>query len=277
MATSEPSDASQLNTSRHVLPLERALALLRDGEMESHGLLPYSSNYTFLATVRENQASDSTSRDGEGTRTGTADSEGTLAAMVVYKPRQGERPLWDFPRGTLCQREVAAYLVSQALGWNLVPPTVLRDGPYGPGMVQLYIEHNPEEHFFTFRDEVVSSLPRIALFDVVVNNADRKGGHFLRDATGHVWCIDHGITFHVEPKLRTVLWDFAGQPIAPDLLDDLSALESQLAPGQVLNEALAQLLSADECESLRKRVRRLIRVRRFPNPGPGRHVPWPMV
>ncbi len=234
---------------------DRLLKLLQEGELSLEGLLPWSSNYTFLGTVR----------DGE------------LQALVVYKPTRGERPLWDFPPGTLAKREVAAWLVSEALGWGLVPPTVYRDGPYGPGMVQLFIEHDPDEHFFTFRDQNPPEIPYIAAFDVLVNNADRKSGHCLRDPSGRIWCIDHGICFHAEPKLRTVIWDFAGHPLPPDIVADLERLRPQLEPGGALREALAAYLSPEEIEALRQRLEDLLRTKRYPLPGPGRHVPWPPV
>lgn len=285
MLPNEPHRAVEPDAERTVLSQEQTLALLQDGTMEVHGLLPYSSNYTFLATVStvgaervaRAQPSDPRMR-AAGTEDGLeAASADGLRALVVYKPRKGERPLWDFPRGTLCQREVAAYLVSEALGWHLVPPTILRAGPHGPGMVQLYIDHDPEEHYFTFRDEAASILLVVALFDVVVNNADRKGGHCLRDRDGRIWCIDHGITFHTEPKLRTVIWDFAGQAIPEPLLADLRSLREQLRPGKPLAEALAALLNEDERRAVNQRIERLLRSGRFPHPGSSRHVPWPMV
>ena len=152
------------------------------------GQILSSSNYAFLARV----------------------DDGELQALAVYKPRRGEVPLWDFAPGTLCMREVAAYVLSHALGWPLIPPTVLRDGSYGPGVVQLYIEADVDAHYFTFREERRADLVPVALFDIVTNNADRKGGHLLLDRDSRIWAIDHALTFHAEPKLRTVIWDFAG-------------------------------------------------------------------
>ncbi len=234
---------------------DRLLKLLQEGELTLEGLLLWSSNTTFLGVVQD----------------------GSQKVLVVYKPTRGERPLWDFPPGTLAKREVAAWLVSEALGWGLVPPTVYRKGPHGPGMVQLFIDHDPDEHFFTFRDQNPPELPYIAAFDVVVNNADRKAGHCLRDATGRIWCIDHGICFHVEPKLRTVIWDFAGQPLPRPIAADLERLRPALAPGGTLRRDLAPYLSGEEIEALRLRVEGLLRAGRYPHPGPGRHVPWPLV
>jgi hypothetical protein len=236
--------------------IPQTLDLLRDGDMEVQGLIPWSSNYTFLARV---------TRDD-------------LEALVVYKPRRGERPLWDFPAGTLYRRETAAFLISNSLGWNIVPPTVTREGEQGIGMVQLFIEHDPDEHFFTFRDPWSETLTRIALFDVLVNNADRKGGHCLRDSAGNIWAIDHGICFHHEPKLRTVIWEPAGQEILPHLLDDLRALQTKLQDGCELMNQLMSLLSGQELSALRRRLARLVRTGAFPLPPPGRrHVPWPMI
>jgi uncharacterized repeat protein (TIGR03843 family) len=252
---SEPVTVGETNVAQPV-EMGRVLQFLQQSEMSLDGLLPYSSNYTFLVTLSDDE----------------------LTGMAVYKPRRGESPLWDFPRGTLCQREVAAFLVSNALGWNLVPPTVLRDGLQGLGMVQLYIDHDPDANFFTFRDELPPELPLIALFDVIINNADRKGGHCLRAPDGRIWCIDHGIAFHSDYKLRTVIWDFAGAPIPDEVLDDLKQLQSQLtSPETPLHTTLTELLSPNELAALGKRLERLINNATFPEPGPGRHVPWPLI
>jgi hypothetical protein len=185
-----------------------ALKLLREGEMEVLGLLPYSSNYTFLARL-------------------TAGDDQVLA---VYKPRGGERPLWDFPPGSLAAREVAAYRVSAEAGWGIVPPTVLRaDGPMGEGSLQLFIEHDPERHYFVLRDEYRDELAAFAAFDVVANNADRKSGHVLEDPRRELWAVDHGVTFHAEPKLRTVIWDYAEQPLPDGIGRALARLHSALS------------------------------------------------
>ena len=156
------------------LSVASVLELLAKGDLDVQGMLPWSSNYTLLATVRN---------DG-------------LQGLAVYKPRRGERPLWDFPRGTLCQREVAAYLLSEALGWSLVPPTILRDGPYGIGSVQLFIDAQEDAHLFTIQQEgsYEQELERLAVFDVLANNADRKSGHCLKGADRRLWAIDHGLT-----------------------------------------------------------------------------------
>jgi hypothetical protein len=228
-------------------------ALLEHGELELLGRMPWSSNATFLARLE---------RDGAQT-------------LAIYKPRRGERPLWDFPRGTLCQREVAAHLISDALGWEIVPLTILRDGPAGVGMVQRFVEHDPEEHFFTLRDRFADVFRRFALFDVVINNADRKSGHCLRDPADHVWGIDHGVSFHAAIKLRTVIWDYEGEAIAPADLEALEALGRRLAGD--LGQALDGLLSGGERQALDDRLSWLCAHRVFPQPLTEYPYPWPMV
>lgn len=226
--------------------------------MEVEGLIPWSSNATLLVTIR-----------GSG--------ESTLA---IYKPQRGERPLWDFAHGSLGRREVAAYLLSEALGWDLVPPTVLRDGAYGQGSVQLFVEAQEEMSFFTIQDDpgYIAGLQRLAALDVVCNNADRKAGHCLIDRNGRLWAIDNALTFHVEPKLRTVIWDFAGHLLPASIASDLERLLDLLAgPEEALSQALAGLLSPDELAALPRRLRDLLSVKRYPHPGPNRAVPWPLV
>jgi uncharacterized repeat protein (TIGR03843 family) len=235
--------------------LERVLQLLLEGEIELHGQIPWSSNYSFLVDVQDKE----------------------LSCIAVYKPQRGERPLWDFPDGTLCLREYAAFVVSQALGWGLVPPTVLREGPYGFGSLQLYVDADPDEHFFKLRESYPSEFQRVAVFDALVNNADRKGGHCLRDHQGHIWCIDHGLTFNAQHKLRTVIWDYAGQSIPPDLLDDLRELKAQLRDSSEVRSVLERLLSPREMNRLQKRLDLLLETGCFPEPGTGRSVPWPLI
>lgn len=233
-----------------------ALALLETGRIEVLGLLPYSSNYTFLARVG-------------------ADDSTTLA---VYKPRRGETPLWDFPPGTLAAREVAAFMVSDAAGWNLVPPTVLRDdGPLGPGSLQTFVEHDPERHYFVLMDDHGDELRRFAAFDVVVNNADRKAGHVLEDSAGRLWAVDHGLTFNTEPKLRTVIWAFAEEPLGNELRAPLETLGATLAEDSGLGGRLAKLLSPEESDATLARVEDLLVEDRFPAPGPNRPLPWPLI
>jgi len=236
---------------------DRILRLLSQGQIDVEGLIPWSSNATLLVTVRDNE----------------------FSTLAVYKPQRGERPLWDFPRGTLGMREVAAYLVCEALGWGLIPPTVLCQGPYGLGSVQLFIDAQEDAHFFTIQDNptYAQDLKRLAAFDLIANNADRKSGHCLIDRDGRLWAIDNALTFHAESKLRTVIWDFAGRPLPADVLADLAGLQGNLAEGGTLSQALERLLSKDERTDLRRRVGRLIRARHFPQPGPDYPVPWPLV
>jgi uncharacterized repeat protein (TIGR03843 family) len=233
----------------------RELSALESGELELLGLLPNSSNYTFLARART--------------------SEGEV--LAVYKPRRGETPLWDFPRGTLCQREVAAFVVARELGWPDIPPTLLRPGPEGPGSVQLFVEFDPTEHYFTLEGTRDDVFRRVAVFDLIVNNADRKGGHCLLAPDTTIWVVDHGVCFHEEPKLRTVIWRFVGEPIQPEVLADLTRLRQRLEPGTALRNELAELLSVRELEALGDRIQTVIDVGVFPEPGPGRPYPWPPV
>jgi hypothetical protein len=232
----------------------RVPAALATGELEILGLLPNSSNYTFLARAK------------------TADEE----LLAVYKPRRGETPLWDFARGTLCQREVAAYRLAVALGWPNIPATLMREGPEGEGSVQLFIEFDPEQHYFTMEGTRDDDFRRVALFDLVVNNADRKGGHCLLASDDTIWVVDHGVCFHEEPKLRTVIWTFVGEAIQDTLLADLRRLRDDLAGGR-LHDELTALLSSDERAALDERLDQLIADARFPEPGPGRPYPWPPV
>jgi hypothetical protein len=235
-------------------PSPEVLRLLTEGDVHLLGLLPNASNYTFLAEV---------SRGGE-------------TALAVYKPRDGEAPLWDFPDGTLCRREVAAYVVASALGWPAVPPTVLRDGPHGPGSVQLFVEADRREHFFTLRETLPEAFLAVAAFDIVANNADRKGGHCLRDGAGTIWVVDHGVCFSPEPKLRTVIWDFAGDPVPAALLEDVARVGHELRSGPLRTELLG-LLTAGEVDATARRAERLVGSARFPRPGARRSYPWPPV
>jgi uncharacterized repeat protein (TIGR03843 family) len=230
------------------------LALLQEGRLELQGLLPEGSNYTFLTLV----------------------GDGAQKTLAVYKPIRGERPLWDFPSDTLALREVAAFLVSEVLGWAFVPPTVYRtDGPHGAGSLQFFIRAQPDVHYFNFPEDQRDELRRVALFDLLVNNADRKGGHILLDEAGKVWLIDHGICFHAQTKLRTVVWDFVGDPIPEDLLDDLADFRQRLDKEKDLKTAINSLLSPLEISALRRRADKLLRARCYPDPGPGRNYPWP--
>ena len=227
------------------------LELLRRGEIEVKGRLPWSSNGTFLVDV-------------------CLDEEETMA---VYKPLRGERPLWDYPPG-LYRREVAVYVVSEALGWGLVPETVVRDdGPLGPGSLQRFVPAHFEDHYFTMleRPELHPALKTICLFDLLVNNGDRKSGHCLRGEGDRVWAIDHGLCLHDEPKLRTVIWDFAGQPVPPERLDAVAGLAA--APPPELNA----LLDPPEVDALATRAAAVVRRPVFPVVRSARAYPWPLV
>ena len=230
------------------------LTLLRTGELEVLGRMPWSSNGTYLVAV------------GDPTT-------GEMALQAIYKPGAAERPLWDFPDG-LFRREVAAYELSERLGWGLVPETVLRDGPLGPGSLQRFIEADFEQHYFSLLEDEAhhAALRRMAVFDVLANNADRKGGHCLLDAVGHIWGIDHGLCFHTSGKLRTVIWDFAGDPIDTALLADVSRLVDE-GPGH----ALEGLLATEEVAALDRRARRLLGLGCLPQPTSDRPYPWPLV
>ncbi|WP_432144837.1 SCO1664 family protein [Streptomyces sp. bgisy084] len=261
-------------------------ALLAEGELTVRGRIEEASNAVLYCTV---------AYDGQ-------------SAACVYKPVAGERPLWDFPDGTLAQREVAAYEVSRACGWDLIPPTVLRDGPYGTGMVQEWIDP-PEsseevpELLALVEDEgpgpgwkavglaqigegrtalLVHAdhprLRRLAVLDAVINNGDRKGGHLLPGAGGEFFAIDHGVTFNAEDKLRTLLWGWAGEPLTDETLEVLRGLERALAAGRPLAARLAELITDAETEALRARVAGLLRSGRHPEPsGEWPAIPWPPV
>jgi len=228
------------------------LELLTQGAISIKGRMPWSSNVTLLAELA------------------LADATG----LAVYKPERGERPLWDFPPG-LYKREVAAYRLSEALGWGLVPLTVLRDdGPLGEGSLQLFIPADFEQHYLTLlgRPEHREQLQRICLFDLVANNADRKSGHCLLGPDDRIYAIDNGLTFHIEPKLRTVIWDFAGEPIPRTMR---VAIDRLLDDG--LPAPLVELLEPDEQEALLARGKALLRRGRFPKDASGERYPWPLV
>lgn len=233
---------------------ERARELLRSGEVEVLGRMPWSSNGTYLVSLH-----------GDGDE-----------LLAIYKPRDQERPLWDFPRGTLHRREIAACVLSEALAWEIVPDTVLRDGPFGPGSMQRFVAHDPEVHYFGLREEHGPAFRRFALFDIVANNTDRKGGHCLVDADGHVWGIDHGVTFHHHFKLRTVIWDHAGEPIPDDELEALARVAHDLGAG--LGAALCELLEPHEVAATLARTEDLIELGEMPgHDGEYYNFPWPTV
>ena len=241
------------------LTADQVLEILRDGSMEEKGLLPYSSNHSFLVTV----------------------SSDDLLLPAVYKPQRGENPLWDFEWGTLCKRETAAFVISAALGWDLVPPTVLRDGSRGLGSVQFFIDHDSDAHYFTANEDArfVRAFRQLSLFDFIVNNADRKSGHCLVGADRRIWAIDHGICFHTEYKLRTVIWEFSCEPIFDDLQADLQHLHTQMTTQQSnLRRELRKLLTSAEVTATIRRLEYLLRTGIHPTPIPQRrNYPWPPI
>ncbi|MSQ06857.1 MAG: SCO1664 family protein [Dehalococcoidia bacterium] len=230
------------------------LNLLLNGEIIASQLTPAGSNYTFLVKL----CLDS--------RTG----------MAIYKPREGEAPLWDFPWGTLYKREYAAYLFSQALGWDFIPLTVIRQGPHGVGSVQQFVEHDPRQNYYTLTALTPTQAPAlqmVACFDLVANNTDRKAGHLLLDAQGKLWGIDHGLTFHADTKIRTVIWDFKGQAIPGPLLAALAALKAQVPSPQGHLRELLELLPAEEVQALLRRLEWVLTERVYPG-APGQR-PFP--
>jgi hypothetical protein len=263
---------------------------LRTAELDLLGRMPWASNGTFLVLLGDGHDAEHTTNTTNTTNTtGDEDDEGgcgtaaradadgpdgpTHALQGIYKPRRGERPLWDFPPG-LYKREAAAYELAAMLGWWVVPPTVVREGPLGEGSVQLFIEADFEQHYFTLQEEARYRWDFLAIcvFDLVANNTDRKSGHCLLGPDGRIWAIDNGLCFAVEFKLRTVLWDFAGEPIPDDLLDDLRRLVDD-GP----SDELAALLDDDEQLAMLERADALVRSRRFPVDRTGRRYPWPLV
>lgn len=227
------------------------LDILNCADISVDGRMPWSSNATYLVTL----------------------SSDAPCAQAIYKPLRGERPLWDFAPG-LHRRELAAYLLSEHMQLDLVPPTVIRSGPMGEGSLQWYVDADHQQHYFTLlesRPEVHDTMRAVAIFDIVANNTDRKSGHVLIDHDGHVWGIDHGLCFADEFKLRTVVWEFAGEPIADDLLDRIRGL------ADTVPLPIAALLSDTEVEAMQQRVQWLLDAATFPVDRSGRRYPWPLV
>lgn len=243
----------QRDTGRSREPeFEAVEAFMRRARIEDCELVPWGSNYTFAVLLSD--------------PAGECDE-----SLAIYKPVAGEVPLWDFPSDTLYRREYASYLVSQRIGWSFIPATIIRDGPHGAGSVQQYVEAEQEDHYFSFRDECREDLQRIALFDIITNNADRKAGHTLRDVQdGRIWGIDHGLTFNVEPKLRTVIWDFQLEPIADHQKRDLN----RIAGDAELARQLGEYLSPREVRAFQMRARSLARQGVFPPLTSRRSIPW---
>lgn len=232
---------------------------LLEADVTDGARIPYASNRVFLLELRHADAEE--------------------PGFAIYKPARGENPLWDFPPD-LYRREVAAFRFSRALGWSLIPPTVERGAglELGPGSLQAYIPTDYRCTFFELREQHGERMRQFALFDWLANNADRKGGHILKGEADRLWGIDNGLSFHVEEKLRTVIWDYAGDAIAEDLLSDVERLAAELESGGPARADLADLLTEPELEMLRRRSLRALQERRLPNPPQNRRaVPWPLV
>ena len=237
--------------STHELDSAEQLNILLRGEIAIIMRMPYSSNATYLVSIALDDKS----------------------IQAIYKPMRGERPLWDFGPG-LHRREVAAYRLSETMGMGFVPPTVLRDGPSGEGSVQLLIEADPDEHYFTIfeqRQDLHDQFRAMCAFDILANNTDRKSGHVLVDKNSRVWGIDHGVCFAADFKLRTVIWEFGGEEISQPLLEQIKSL-TQTVPLEV-----ATLLNEQEVVAIAERAKWLLDGARFPVDPSGRHYPWPLV
>jgi hypothetical protein len=249
---SAPRSSGEPRDGAARLPVGQALDLLACGDLDLVGRLVDASNATLYCDV----------------------SRGGVTAACVYKPIAGERPLWDFPDGTLAAREVGAYAVSEATGWDLVPPTVMRDGPYGPGMVQIWVQVDEAVDLAWLARSDHPDLRRMAVLDVVLNNADRKGGHLLPTTDGRVFGVDHGVCFAVPGKLRTLLWQWRGDPLTDEAVEVLESLRDDLA--DELGDRLEDLLTVSEVRATRRRVDRLLRAGVHPEPsGDWPAIPWP--
>ncbi len=249
----ESTDAAKnAESCRSSRDRDTIVSLLLHGEVTDCKLVPWGSNYTFAVVLE----------DPEGEQDPT---------IGIYKPRAGEAPLWDFPSGTLYQREYASYLVTRELGWDFIPHTVIRDGPHGIGTIQEYIEPEDESHYFSFREQHQDELRRMTVFDLVANNADRKAGHCFRGRDDRrIWGIDHGLTFNVHPKLRTVIWDFCGEPIPDDLLAGLARIHDDPDICELIRPHLDPL----EVEAFRSRAARIAEVGVFPQLSSRRNIPY---
>ncbi len=233
------------------------LHLLEHAQVDIEGRMPWSSNATFLCNLSV---------------------EGEHVGQAIYKPLRGERPLWDFEPG-LYRREIAAYLLSEAMGLGIVPPTVVRNGPLGDGSLQWFIDADHQQHYFTLyenRPDLHEAMQAFAVFDFVANNTDRKSGHVLLDGDDQLWGIDHGVCFHEEFKLRTVIWEFAGERVPDEILADLTRLRHRIDTGDL--DGLDALLAPVELDALTDRLDRLVHTARFPmTTGDYHDYPWPMI
>ena len=237
---------------------DAARPLLESGDVTGGHRMPWGSNYTFLVWI---------------------DAGPGRYLRAIYKPRDGERPLWDFPIGTLYKREYASFLLSRLLGWPNIPLTLVREGPYGVGMFQHFVDCDPEDTYFEMVKEKTAhrELCKIMVFDLVTNNADRKGGHCIRSADDRIWSIDHGLTFHTSFKLRTVMMEFWGSRIPDDLIKDLGELHRKLDSESPDAACLLEHLRGPEIKALKKRIRFLLKDRAVPILDPNYNIPWPFV
>lgn len=243
--------------SRDENPHADVLRLLATAPITGFGLHPLGTNHVFVVKLEA--------------------AAGGEPAYGIYKPRAGERPLRDFPRGTLYRRECAAYELSVALGWPAIPPTVVREGPHGIGSVQLFIDADPTANFFTMRESALATFEPVAAFDLLANNADRKGGACLKDEQGKVWAIDQGLTFNPYALQRTVMWEFCGERIREPLVDDMRRIRTELSPLASLGCRLNELLVEGELAALQERLDRILSDPVFPILDPNYNVPWPLV
>ncbi|MFC1952848.1 SCO1664 family protein [Chloroflexota bacterium] len=241
--------------SHNVTVMAHICGLLEKAEITACELLFQGSNYVFLVALEMKNK----------------------IMRAIYKPCRGEVPLWDFPDGTLYKRECATYLVSQTLEWFLVPPTVIRNGPYGVGSVQWFVNIKHRTDYESQREKFLSQLKQVAIFDYLVNNADRKAGHCLEGYDGRLWMVDHGLTFNTMPKLRTVIWDFMGQPVSKEMVSDVVALQKKLTRDKSLRNTILRLIAPSELEALEFRIQRIINFPVFPYPESHRSVPWPWI
>ncbi|MEM8922984.1 MAG: SCO1664 family protein [Actinomycetota bacterium] len=260
-----------LEDSAFDLPTDELIELLETGELEIEGRMPYSSNATFLVTVTEAGAEATDDTEGEAADEAGGETKGHRA---IYKPGRGERPLWDFPPD-LYKREVATFRLAEALGWAVVPPTVIATGPLGEGSLQAFVDADFSEHYFTLQEAgaCLDDLRLLCALDIIANNTDRKSGHCLLGRDGHAYGIDHGLSFHAQFKLRTVIWDFVDEPIPSDALD---AIKRFVADGPSVE--LAALLDPFETDAMMSRAAALADAGVFPEDDTGGHrYPWPLV
>ena len=255
-------------------PHAAAVDLLRTADLVIEGRMPWSSNATFLCELHEpgrrpdGGLPPDPDDEGDGDGDDPIDATSRPLGRAIYKPHAGERPLWDFPDG-LYRREVAAYELARAIGWDVVPPTVERAGPFGVGSAQWFIDADFEQHHFTLVEDEANhaQLMRMCAFDIVTHSTDRKGGHVLVDDDGHLWGIDNGLCLHAEFKLRTVIWEFGGDALPAELADDLCAFLERPLP-----DPLAELIDPLERDALRTRARALVAEGRFPIDHTGHRV-----